>query len=209
MDDIVAIALFRHGMTVQNKRKAYLGWTDSPLCPEGNLWECPEYYEHVFSSDLGRCLETAKILFPGCTLEALTELREMNFGDWEGKTYEELKDDRAYQKWLHAPFQTRLPCGESFTEFSDRVDQGFSKVAAICLSAGLERSAVVTHGGVIRHLLVRYAPEEKVFWEWSIPHGHGYELIWKRDGLRRGERCISLREVPLTAKPNGSGKSIS
>ena len=33
MDDTVAISLFRHGLTEANKRHAYLGWTDSPLCP--------------------------------------------------------------------------------------------------------------------------------------------------------------------------------
>ena len=41
------------------------------------------------------------------------------------------------------------------------------------------------------------------FWEWHIPHGKGYELIWTRDGLRRGKQCILLQEVPLTASPNG------
>lgn len=205
MDDTVAIALFRHGLTEANKRHAYLGWTDSPLCPiEKKKLVClTEQYELMYSSDLGRCLQTAGILFPTSDPVQLSELREMHFGEWEGKTYADLKGDSFYQKWIDAPFTVKPPKGESFAEFSQRVESGWEKVVERIMEDNIHRAAVVTHGGVIRYLLTKYAPYVKGFWEWNIPHGKRYELIWKRDGLRRGKRCILLQEVPLTASPNG------
>ncbi|KAB2328599.1 hypothetical protein F7731_25105 [Cytobacillus depressus] len=201
MDDVVAISLFRHGLTEANKRHAYLGWSDSPLCQKAGRVE--RQYDFLFSSDLGRCLETAKMLFPDNQPHPHSEFREMNFGAWEGKTYEDLKLDPEYQTWLADPFSTKPPDGESFKEFSERVDSGWKMVTDAILSASLKKVAIVTHGGVIRTFLSKWAPEEMDFWDWQAHHGKGYELIWTQDGLRRGERCTSLREVPLTANQTG------
>lgn len=209
MDDIMAITLFRHGMTEDNKRHAYLGWSDSPLCSDAALSAHPESFDQLFSSDLGRCLETGKILLPGKIACLLPELREMNFGKWEGQTYEQLKGDPFYQKWLADPFGVKPPNGESFAEFSSRVGAGWNKIIGSIIDLGVKRTAVITHGGVVRHLLMQYAPQKKGFWEWRILHGHGYELTWEKAGLRRGERCISLREVPLMANQSGYGDSIN
>lgn len=205
MDDTVAIALFRHGLTEENKRRAYLGWTDSPLCSlakKGLRVEQPKY-DLVVSSDLGRCRETAAILFPDCQPEFVMGLREMHFGNWEGKTYEELKEDSFYQDWLDDYFTVRPPGGESFTEFAFRVEEGWGNIVSRIMEIDARNTAVITHGGVIRHLLSLYAPVKKEFWDWSIPHDRGYELLWCKENLRRGERCTLLREVPLTANPNG------
>ncbi|MBS4192544.1 histidine phosphatase family protein [Bacillus sp. FJAT-49705] len=201
MDDLVVMALFRHGLTEANQRHAYLGWTDSPLCEKVPRASCN--YEHLFSSDLGRCLETAKMMFPDSSAEMLSEFREMNFGLWEGKTYEELKDDLDYQNWLSAPFSFKPPNGESFTEFSERVEHGFLKVMERIMASTVRKAAIVTHGGVIRYLLTKYAPEKKDFWAWKVAHGQGFELVWKLDDLRSGDRCTLLREVPLMENLNG------
>ncbi|CAM3723892.1 histidine phosphatase family protein [Mesobacillus zeae] len=202
MDDTVAIALYRHGLTEENRRRAYLGWTDSPLCDE-KLSTVPCSYDMLFSSDSGRCLKTAEILFPGRKPDRLSELRESHFGVWEGKTYEDLKDIAEYRRWLDNPQTAKPPGGESFTEFTERVERGWKRLIDRVLMAEAESAAVVTHGGVIRFLLTRYAPSEKDFWEWKVNHGQGYELVWQRAGLRRGERCILLREAALTEKENG------
>lgn len=211
MDDTVAIALFRHGLTEANKRHAYLGWTDSPLCPiEKEKLVCPAgNYDLIFSSDLERCLETAKILFPSRDSERLIELREMHFGEWEGKTYDDLKENSFYQKWVDAPFTVKPPKGESFAEFSLRVDSGWEKIVERIMEENIHRVGVMTHGGVIRTLLTKYAPYMKDFWEWGIPHGKGYELIWTRNGLRRGDRCTLLRVVPSMENLDGLKNTLS
>jgi alpha-ribazole phosphatase len=203
MDDSVVIALFRHGLTEENKRKAYLGWKDSPLCTGSKYLSTNSRYDLYFSSDLPRCLETAKILFPTNSLKLLSELREMDFGQWEGKTYEDLKELLLYQRWLSDPLSYNPPGGESFEEFTHRVQNGWEMITGEILSKNIERCAIITHGGVIRYLLSKFAPIKNDFWSWHAPHNQGYELIFEREALRRGETCTLLQEVPLTAKEPG------
>ncbi len=201
----VAITLLRHGLTEANERKEYLGWTDSPLS-ERSLIEMNQLrdsfrdYELVISSDLQRCIDTAELLFPTVSIQANPAFREMNWGQWEGKTYEQLKEEADYQKWLDNPMKASVPDGEGYPVFSERVELGWRQL----LSEEFNNIAIVTHGGVIRELLVRYAPGEKPFWNWSIPHAGGYQLNWDNVDLwRRGERCTSLQVVPIMEKPNG------
>ncbi|WP_462409704.1 histidine phosphatase family protein [Neobacillus sp. Marseille-QA0830] len=203
MDDRVVIALFRHSITVENQRKAYLGWTDSPLCGDTKELVTNRVYDGYFSSDLMRCVLTANRLFPGSRLQLMKEWREMYFGEWEGQTYEDLKHLQDYQQWLANPFLTGPPQGESYEQFSKRVDTGWTKTKANILEENLKSCAVITHGGVIKYLLSRYAPDERDFWSWHTPHHVGFELIFTRERLRRGARCILLQEVPLTASALG------
>jgi alpha-ribazole phosphatase len=203
MADRVVIALFRHGLTEENKRKAYLGWNDSPLCPESKNLATKSTYECYFSSDLRRCIHTANLLFPNEECILLKELREMDFGKWQGKTYEELKENTLYRQWIDDPVHYYPPNGEAFPQFSERVLNGWGRVTQEIFNRGIQRCAVVTHGGVVKYLLAKFAPEEKGFWSWKVLHGTGIELIFEREALRRGERCILLQEVPLTEKEHG------
>ena len=203
MDDSVVIALFRHGLTEENKRKAYLGWNDSPLCPESYHLATTRIYDCYFSSDLNRCIRTANVLFPNEELFLLKDLRELDFGKWQGKTYEELKTEKLYRLWIDEPFTIAPPDGESFQQFSKRVQNGWNSVIQEILTKNFQRCAVITHGGVIKYLLAEFAPEIKEFWSWRVPHGYGIELIFEREALRRRERCILLQEVPLTGKEHG------
>lgn len=208
MDDIVDITLFRHGLTEANQQKVYLGWSDSPLREEA-IQQLATYsfqeedYDYFVSSDLGRCLFTCKRLFPYVDPLALRELREMNFGAFEGKTYEELKEDEAYGQWMENMLTSSPPDGESFEAFSERVERGWKKIVNAILQRDDQQVFVVSHGGVIRCLLHRFAPFEKDFWEWKIPHGTGYVLKFSREQLRRGAPCISLQEVRLTGNAPG------
>lgn len=203
MDDSVVIALFRHGLTVENKRKAYLGWTDSSLCPDSPIMSTSNMYDLYFSSDLPRCITTANKLFPNKDLTLLTHLREMNFGKWEGKTYEDLKEVPLYQRWLSDPIVYCPPEGESFVDFIKRLEIGWEKITKKIISQNVRRCAIITHGGVIRYLLSEYAPIKSDFWSWQVLHHQGFELVFEIEALRRRDRCTLLREVPLTAKEHG------
>ncbi|RFU62397.1 histidine phosphatase family protein [Peribacillus glennii] len=205
MDDGLVIALFRHGLTEANERKAYLGWSDSPLTPNARKQLAPAAIkpERLYSSDLKRCTETAALLFPDRPAVENTEFRELHFGNWEGKTYEDLKDDSHYKSWLNAPFIETPPGGESFKEFAGRIESAWEHMKGDMFSNGIRHSAIVTHGGVIRYLLMKYAPVEKVFWEWNTPHGGGWKLTFKAEDLRRGRRCTLLQEALITANPGG------
>ncbi|WP_042356013.1 histidine phosphatase family protein [Bacillus rubiinfantis] len=204
MADRVVVALFRHGLTEANHRKAYLGWGDSPLRKvECEYIQPSSHYDVYYCSDLQRCALTMKQLFPKAAPYFLPELREMNFGDWEGKTYQDLKEENLYCNWLTNPYKYAPPNGESFQQFSNRVAAGWKKLVFEILSEDLGSCAIMTHGGVIRLLLEDFAPRAKGFWQWQATHDSAYELIFSTAALRRGERCTLLREVPLTEKGHG------
>lgn len=204
MDDIVVIALFRHGVTEENQRGAYLGWNDSPLVSDKEGFQLQfEPFEQYFVSDLQRCITTAQKLFSNVDLTPLMELREMHFGDWQGRTYDDLKNDVRYQKWVDDLASIAPPNGESFSQFTERVDQAWGIITSEIFKHDVKRTAVVTHGGVIRYLLMKFAQEEKEFWDWKIPHGTGYELVFNKNTLRSGGKCTLLRAVPLTEKNLG------
>jgi alpha-ribazole phosphatase len=208
MDGTVVITLFRHGLTEGNRRKQYMGWNDSPLSMEAitqlSSYQLDEQaYDLYVCSDLNRCLHTIKLLFPKVEPKTVMEFREMHFGDFQGKTYEQLKDDISYQKWLENSVIHAPPNGESFEQFANRVDAGWERICRYVHEEDGARPFIVTHGGVIKYLLSRFAPIQKPFWDWRIVHGTGYELLFDVEQLRRGNRCISLREVPLMEKENG------
>lgn len=204
MDHGLAITLFRHGMTEANKRRKYLGWSDSPLLQEEQAMWIEPNYDVVYCSDLPRCKKTAALLFPEMTPISMIELREMNFGDWEGKTYQELVDEPSYQDFLARPFEASPLNGESYSVFSARVQRGWNHIVEEISEGGIHRAAVITHGGVIRYLLSKLAVENKEFWEWNVPHSQGYQFTWDSiQSARRGERCTSLQVVSTMAKQNG------
>ena len=141
MDDIVAVTLFRHGLTEENKRKAYLGWNDSPLCQEEaealSSYSFPrQSYDLFVSSDLKRSLSTLELLFGETAPIVLSELREMNFGIFEGKTYAKLKNVNEYEQWLRNYFTYPPSQGETIQQFADWVDQGWEKVKKFVLQQG-------------------------------------------------------------------------
>ncbi|WP_283153394.1 histidine phosphatase family protein [Guptibacillus hwajinpoensis] len=204
MDERVAITLFRHGITDDNKRGAYIGWTDTPLNEAAELATVDaDQYDLIFTSDLQRCMQTAKRLFPNRKRIPVPLLREILFGEWEGKTYADLEHDIQYRSWIDDPFTISPPGGENYAQFGQRIEEGFKSVVEQVIESQNQRGIVITHGGVIRYLLTKYAPEKRSFWEWKVPHGSGIELEGKRDDLRRDMRCTSLQEVPITANRNG------
>ena len=92
------IYLIRHGKTEGNLQGRYIGSTDEPLCEEGKraLFSMKEqkkypYPEYLFQSPMKRCKESAEILFPQKEACTVSDLRECDFGRFEGKNYLELQ----------------------------------------------------------------------------------------------------------------------
>ncbi len=209
MDDYMVIAVIRHGVTEENELGKYTGWTNTSLSRNGiDILHSRKHlfhqYERVFSSDLNRCLETAHFLFSESPIVSSSLLREIHFGVWEGLTYEDLKEDRAYQEWLADPSICPLK-GEGMNQFRLRVDAAWNEIIQEIDEHRGNRYAVITHGGVIRHLLSFLSPadEKRAFWEWEIHHGNGFELVWKTEEDWRKHICTSLRAVPLMEKADG------
>lgn len=210
MGRTVSITLLRHGLTLENQQKKYVGWSDVNLAIEGRteLVRNKQYGypdgDVFFVSDLTRCKETFKILYDHKEeVKYSADFREMNFGEWELKTYEQLKDNYHYVKWLENSRTEPIPAGEYFFDFEKRVLKGWSQVVLSMLNPFVQNVIIISHGGPIRLLLERFAPENKEFWEWQVEHGTGYKLTTTIERLRGDERCISLQEVPFKEKGGG------
>ena len=210
MDDVVAVTLLRHGLTAYNEEKRYVGWTDIPLSNKGRKLltiqrEIERYPtgQLLFTSNLIRCQESSSILYPDMELILISDLCEYHFGLWEGKTYEDLKGNKAYQKWLDAPLLVTPPKGESYNQFQERVIKGWQTIVSNFKNKSIQHIIVISHGGVIRLLLESFSPTRVGFWNWNIQYGAGYTLLGGRQLVRRGDRCTLLQVVPITEKENG------
>lgn len=170
------LTLIRHGYTQWNVERRYLGHTDLPLLPQAlidlsALKAQPELaggFWRVYCSDLLRCRETLAYLTPSLEKSTIYDkrLREMNFGDWEGCTYEQLKDKELYRSWIDDPDAVTPPGGESWKQFEVRLCSFWSELgqAAAEVPRPLpevklpRRVLIVTHGGVIREMLAHTVP---------------------------------------------------
>jgi broad specificity phosphatase PhoE len=105
----------------------------------------------IYSSPLRRALETAQtIALPhGLDVRVSNDLAELDFGDWEGLTYQEIAGiaPKRFNRWLTNPAEARPPNGETLSEMSQRVTEAIKGI--IAAHPG-EAVVVVTHGGPAR-----------------------------------------------------------
>ena len=117
-------------------------------------------------------------------------LCELDFGSFEGKTYEQLKDNPAYRKWIDTAGKTAPPGGESGAEFSQRLLGAMRQIADDAVNRNLRCAAVVTHGGCIMTLLSTLHPlaESRAggmdMYDFQAPNGGGYRMEMDTETLR-------------------------
>ena len=183
------IYLIRHGETEYNKEQRYQGSMDIPLSQEGRARLCAADFapDRVYTSHLRRTRETAEILFPGVKLVCVRDLREMSFGDYEGRSKAELAGDPVYEQWLSTGFAGDCPdTEERHEEFVCRTCRAFSALVEEELARGSDRLVVVAHGGTQMAVLSSYVRESRPFGEWLTGNGEGYILEtehWKSSGV--------------------------
>ena len=172
------IVLLRHGKTAYNEQRRYQGAADVPLSQAGKaaLQKADFEPETVYVTPLVRTAQTARILFPGARQIVAPELREMDFGDFEGRTYDEMKDDAAYCAWLDSGCESACPNGESKAAFCERVCCAFEKLADDALARGEERLVIVAHGGTQMAALSRFAEPHRDYYDWNAPLAGGFVL---------------------------------
>ena len=110
---------------------------------------------------------------------AVPELREIDFGDFEGRSYEEMKDDPAYTAWLDTNCEGPIPGGDFPESFRDDVEVCFESLMETCRTERVERALIVSHGGVLGTILERFAEPEKHWYEYHFPCG-GFAVL--KDG---------------------------
>lgn len=193
MDNSFVLHLIRHAPTPGNLEKKYMGWTDEAVLPFEAQADLQN--KEVWGSDLLRCRQTASVLFPNADYRADTDLRECNFGEWEMKTYEELKNDPQYRNWIDDPYSVAPPGGESLCQLAKRIERSMRKLAD-----GNEFT-IIMHGGPIRYLVAR--AKKEAFREQQVSHGDCHTIAWNsRQEFEEERICKSYSVEPLMAKGN-------
>ena len=117
-------------------------------------------WEAVYSSPRLRAHETAVAVNRDVVID--DDLREIDFGDLEGRSYDEIAatDSELYRAWMERPTTVRFPGGESFAELKIRALEALDRIRA-----AHEAAIVVTHGGVLRAGLAAWLemPDEAIF----------------------------------------------
>lgn len=183
------VYLVRHGETDYNKMGCYYGWTDCSLAQEGikqsqALRKSFEniQYDVMLSSDLKRAAETANIINRS-PREIMVDkrLRELNFGQWEGKSYEEIATEYTehWNLWIE-DFENATPTeGESFVTMYNRICEYMDEVLNLYKDKSI---VIVSHNGSLR-IIVAYLlglPLEKI-WSFNFDHGK-YSLLEVNEG---------------------------
>lgn len=156
--------LIRHGETEANEKRLFQGWLDFSLNQSGrdqvfslrNSLE-GKIFLKIFSSPLKRASETAEIISTGLIqspeIELVDELKECNFGIWEGLRSEEIQEKYpdVYQSWLDNWQDTVIPEGESAIKMFERVNSWLDPVIKNHLTD--DKIMIVTHEGVILQII--------------------------------------------------------
>lgn len=148
------IYLIRHTAPLIAKGLIY-GQTDVTLADsfvqekEEVLKQLPLEFDAVYSSPLSRCALLAAEL--SADYQTDPALQELNFGDWEGKTWDDVAGPEC-DGWMNDFVNLAPPNGESMLQMEERIMLFWKKL----LLQPFKNVAIVTHGGVIRILLARY-----------------------------------------------------
>ncbi len=175
--------LLRHGITIWNEQKRIQGSRDSKLSQQGKkataAWArflAGSHWDRILASDLGRVKETVAILNGVLDLPLTFDarLRELDWGEWEGKKVAEIKTGAAaeLERQVMAGWNFRPPGGESRAEVLAR-----AKAALIDGSRSWPGKNILTvcHLGVIKGLVLdslgnSYLPSDPVRLEQNAMH---------------------------------------
>ena len=187
---IMRIWLIRHFRTQGNLERRYIGGTDEPILPgqTGNILCCPE---KIITSPMLRCKQTARLLFQKEPDLICENFREKDFGRFEGKNYEELKDDPGYQRWLDSNGTIPFPEGEGQEAFLERTRHGFEQMMEHLMDLQCREAAFVVHGGTIMAVLSAFSQTGGDFYDWQVSNGSGYSAIAEEESWRQGKKQLT------------------
>lgn len=146
--------LIRHAEPEPGSRDRCYGKLDVALSEEGRLQALRlpalfrgESFAAVYSSPRRRSVETAQALTGDVVI--VDDLREIDFGEFEGRPYDEIARDYPdlYRQWMVSPTCVQFPAGESFATMRRRVSRCVDELVKRHVGQSF---AVVAHGGTIR-----------------------------------------------------------
>lgn len=199
------IHFIRHGITEGNLKKWYYGRLNLPLAQEGvatleKLKSQGIYPDSTgadcYTTGLLRAEQTFKIIYGDIPHETIPTLQEMDFGAWEGMSFEEIQNSGVYpnsfNEWCSMgqdeSLTFKFPEGESVEEFHLRIQRGLKELLGKHRLRELAHrhdgkdavSLIVCHGGVTSAIMLNLFPNEKEnFWQWTPDPGHGYTVYFE------------------------------
>lgn len=180
---MLRLYLVRHGQTEWNVQKRMQGWEDSSLTEKGvnNAIALRKKLEGVefaatYTSTSERTIETAKLIIEKRNLAINTNenLREINLGEWEGKTLDEIKDfyPEQFKYFWENPALYEPVGGETFEQLINRAIKVLNYIISKHNNGNI---LVITHSVILKSLLM-HVKGKSVRDLWAPPFIHDTSL---------------------------------
>ncbi len=149
--------------------RRYIGTTDEDISDTKCLARIYPPCDFLFSSPMRRCIQTASIIYPNREIKICPALRECDFGGFENKSFEDLKDSPDYREWFDSGGKLPFPGGETHADFKKRCVDGFyGALSGMKIGA----AAFVIHGGSIMAVMQTLFGGN--FYDYQTENGGGY-----------------------------------
>jgi len=207
----VRLYLIRHGRTRWNREEVFRGTVDVPLDEVGRR-EAEKVAEAlrergievVYSSPLSRAKETAEAIAARCKVPLciMEELRDLDFGEWQGLSRLEVKEryPELYNLWEREPHRVAFPGGEDLDAVLRRVARALQKIREAHPNQGV---ALVSHRVVLKVLTCFLLGLDNSHF-WRILHDTAAISCFSFDGTKWIVQCLNdtchLRSLPHEEK---------
>lgn len=194
------IVMIRHGMTAGNRKRCFIGSTDEDVCEEGRkkilaMQQAGLYpaCEILFVSPMKRCLTTAGMIYPHQAYWTEPDLRECDFGLFEGKNHLELSEREEYRQWVSRGDTGVFPEGEAIASFKKRSVDAFLRCLRKAEQEKKTSAAFVVHGGTIMAVLEVLGEGQGNFYDFHVGNGEGY--VMELQSGPEGEKLSVMEKI--------------
>lgn len=188
---MVKLILVRHALTVDNQKSRLSGHIDSSISEEGKeqIDKITNYLkdfdiDKIYTTTSSRTKDTVKKLSELKSIEIIEKesLKEISFGDFEGLTFDEIKDKypKEFQDMIEKGYEYKYPNGESLIDSYNRVCIELDNI----ISNNDDRTILIcSHGGTIRNIITYLISNSyKYYWNFKIDNG-SVTILEAQDGF--------------------------
>ena len=188
---MVKLILVRHALTVDNQKSRLSGHIDSSISEEGKeqIDKITNYLkdfdiDKIYTTTSSRTKDTVKKLSELKSIEIIEKesLKEISFGDFEGLTFDEIKDKypKEFQDMIEKGYEYKYPNGESLIDSYNRVCIELDNI----ISNNDDRTILIcSHGGTIRNIITYLISNSyKYHWNFKIVNG-SVTILEVQDGF--------------------------
>ena len=188
---MVKLILVRHALTVDNQKSRLSGHIDSYISEEGKeqIDKITNYLkdfdiDKIYTTTSSRTKDTVKKLSELKSIEIIEKesLKEISFGDFEGLTFDEIKDKypKEFQDMIEKGYEYKYPNGESLIDSYNRVCIELDNI----ISNNDNRTILIcSHGGTIRNIITYLISNSyKYHWNFEIDNG-SVTILEVQDGF--------------------------